>query len=119
MKFPELVSENKHLDNLCYLRELYKLNIDNWVESKQDGTLVDDEYVIEQLEILTLIEDGISGLHSKIQLIERMNEKGLKEKVDALILKTTNLEHQQRKLECNFITNEWKKKIGADNGTEY
>lgn len=75
MEFPELVSEKKHLNNLFYLRELTKLRIDNWVEDNMNGSLMDEDYVIERLEDLDLIDSCISNLYSKIRFLEKKTDE--------------------------------------------
>lgn len=70
MKYPELVSEEKHIDNLCYLRELTKLKIDDYVELKAGGHMVNDDVVIDYLDELEVIDNCLTNVYSKVKFFE-------------------------------------------------
>lgn len=70
MNYPELVPEEKHIDNLCYLRELVKVQIDNYVENKWNGELVNDEVVLDYLEQLEMIDNCLTNVYSKMKFFE-------------------------------------------------
>ena len=65
----ELVPEKKNLNNLLYIRELIKLDINDWVEDSKNGMIKRREDVIGLVEELSLVEETISGLYSKCELI--------------------------------------------------
>lgn len=70
MEIIEYVPENKHVENLCYLRELVKLKIDNFVENKADGALVDDDVVLDYLDELEVIDNCLTNVYSKVKFFE-------------------------------------------------
>ena len=73
----EFVSEARHFDNLFYVRELLKLELDDWVATRRDGYCLDDaEGVIDIIENLNIVETSIGGLHAKMTALEvRKNGK--------------------------------------------
>lgn len=73
MKDQELVSEERHYNNLLYLRELIKIRIDDFVESKKEGDLVNEDAVIEDLENLEIIDNCLTKVYSTVKFFD--NEK--------------------------------------------
>lgn len=63
----KLVPETKHIDNLCYLRELKKLDIDNWVEDAKNGLNPSQDRVDELILDLSTIEECMSDFYSKLK----------------------------------------------------
>lgn len=64
------ISERKHLDNMMYVRQLIKYEINEWVEDRKEGMLPDRDNLIELLEDLNLVEECIGGLHKNIKQCE-------------------------------------------------
>lgn len=71
----ELISERKHLDNLYYIRELIKLDIDNWVEENSEGQLKDSDDVIDMVLNLSTVEECMCSLYTKLKYCDKENEK--------------------------------------------
>ena len=75
----ELVSEAKHIDNLCYFRELYKLDLDDRREMSENGELIDRDEVMDIIENISVIDRAIGYLHSKVKDYEnRFNSERVK-----------------------------------------
>lgn len=63
----QLVPETRHIENLCYLRELKKLEIDNWVEDCKNGLAPNQDEVDELILDLSTIEECMSDFYSKLK----------------------------------------------------
>lgn len=69
----EFVSERRHFDNLFYVRELFKLQLDDWVQERKNGKRLDDaEDVIDIIENLNIVDNSIGGLHAQAVALEEL-----------------------------------------------
>lgn len=66
----EYVSEAKHVDNLCYFRELFKLDLDDYRERSENGELINRDEVVDVIEDITVIDRAIGYLPSKVKEYE-------------------------------------------------
>ena len=72
----EFVSEGRHVDNLLYVRELLKLDLDNWVQTRKSGkNLKDIESVMEIIDCLEVVENCLGGIHAQIAALEGLKNE--------------------------------------------
>lgn len=58
------VSEQTHIKNLLFIREIFKNDIDDWVQEAKGKKTVYDEEVVESLEDLSLVEECLIRAYS-------------------------------------------------------
>ena len=66
----EFVSEKKHVSNLFYWRDLLKLELDDLTEKKKNGELVSNDDPMELIMNISIIDDCIATLPSKVKELE-------------------------------------------------
>lgn len=72
----QFVSETRHLDNLLYVRELLKLDLDNWVSTRKDGRNLDDvEAAMDTIDCIKVIEECAGGLHARMAALEGLKNE--------------------------------------------
>ena len=69
----EFVSEGRHFDNLFYVRELLKLDLDDWVQKRRNGHCLDDaDDAMDIIENISIVENCIGGIHAQMAALEEL-----------------------------------------------
>ena len=99
----EFVSEAKYLDDLCFFRELLKLDFDNWCEDFKNGKLVKKKDAAETVQWIKDFDMAICYLHSKVKEYEdRSNNERVKRPT-----KISEYRIPERKVKWDFQSGRW------------
>lgn len=66
----EFVSEKRHIKNLCYWRDLFKLKLDDLTEKKKSGYLVRDDEAMEIITNISIIDKAIATIPPLVKQAE-------------------------------------------------
>lgn len=67
-----MIPEKKHLENLLYIRDLLKIDIDTWTEENKNGNLPLFPDLMDLITDLSIVEECIAGLYSKCEAIKAL-----------------------------------------------
>ena len=66
----EYVSDKWHVKNLCYWRDLFKLELDDLTEKKKSGHIVEDDDAMEVITNISIIDEAIATVPPLVKQAE-------------------------------------------------
>lgn len=72
----EFVSEKRHVENLFYVRELLKFELDEWVLEREAGHIGDSaEGAMNIITDLTVVDQALTSIYTDLKELEALNKQ--------------------------------------------
>lgn len=67
----EIVSERRHVENLFYVRELLKFDLDEWVLERQAGNIVEGaEGIMDVIKNISILDEALTNVYAKMKALK-------------------------------------------------
>lgn len=67
----EIVSEKRHIENLFYVRELLKYDLDEWVLERKSGHITyGPEDAMDIINNISIVDDALTAIYTELKELE-------------------------------------------------